>query len=198
MGTGSVRRSSLTWLHAACSATPHSHVPGICCSKSHFLTLGPNRAKTSFCDLFIFSKFCLTTVMSATPHPMSLGLTLPPRLAGSQLSVDRRHLVLSSGTLRISGVALHDQGQYECQAVNIIGSQRVVAHLTVQPRGRRGWGRGPSPAGLGTACREAPAPELGSQLTTESQHPHLKQLSLSSYLRGERVITRRVLHVSLW
>uniref|UniRef100_A0A673VDL4 Lactoperoxidase n=1 Tax=Suricata suricatta TaxID=37032 RepID=A0A673VDL4_SURSU len=53
---------------------------------------------------------------------------------GSQLSVDRRHLVLSSGTLRISGVALHDQGQYECQAVNIIGSQRAVAHLTVQPR----------------------------------------------------------------
>ncbi|KAG8512340.1 Peroxidasin [Galemys pyrenaicus] len=53
---------------------------------------------------------------------------------GSQLSVDRRHLVLSSGTLRISDVRLHDQGQYECQAVNIIGSQRVVAHLTVQPR----------------------------------------------------------------
>lgn len=50
--------------------------------------------------------------------------------------MDRRHLVLSSGTLRISGVALHDQGQYECQAVNIIGSQKVVAHLTVQPRGR--------------------------------------------------------------
>ncbi|XP_027696149.1 peroxidasin homolog isoform X2 [Vombatus ursinus] len=53
---------------------------------------------------------------------------------GSQLSVDRRHLVLSSGTLRISGVALHDQGQYECQAVNIVGSQRVAVHLTVQPR----------------------------------------------------------------
>lgn len=59
-----------------------------------------------------------------------------PHFVGSQLSVDRRHLVLSSGTLRISGVALHDQGQYECQAVNIIGSQKVVAHLTVQPRGR--------------------------------------------------------------
>lgn len=53
---------------------------------------------------------------------------------GSPLSVDRRHLVLSSGTLRISSVALHDQGQYECQAVNIIGSQRVTAHLTVQAR----------------------------------------------------------------
>ena len=85
--------------------------------------------------------------MSATPHPMSLGLTLPPRLAGSQLSVDRRHLVLSSGTLRISGVALHDQGQYECQAVNIIGSQRVVAHLTVQPRGRREKGERGKPLG---------------------------------------------------
>ncbi|KYO32917.1 peroxidasin-like protein isoform B [Alligator mississippiensis] len=53
---------------------------------------------------------------------------------GSQLSVDRRHLVLSSGTLRISRVALHDQGQYECQAVNIIGSQRITVYLTVQPR----------------------------------------------------------------
>ncbi|XP_058033763.1 peroxidasin homolog isoform X3 [Ahaetulla prasina] len=53
---------------------------------------------------------------------------------GSQLSVDRRHLVLSSGTLRISAVALHDQGQYECQAVNIVGSQRVAVHLSVQPR----------------------------------------------------------------
>ncbi|XP_044118085.1 peroxidasin homolog isoform X2 [Neovison vison] len=53
---------------------------------------------------------------------------------GSPLSVDRRHLVLSSGTLRISAVAPHDQGQYECQAVNIIGSQRAVAQLTVQPR----------------------------------------------------------------
>lgn len=56
-------------------------------------------------------------------------------ISGGQLSVDRRHLVLSSGTLRISRVALHDQGQYECQAVNIIGSQRIVVYLTVQPRG---------------------------------------------------------------
>lgn len=56
-------------------------------------------------------------------------------ISGGQLSVDRRHLVLSTGTLRISRVALHDQGQYECQAVNIIGSQRIVVYLTVQPRG---------------------------------------------------------------
>lgn len=50
--------------------------------------------------------------------------------------------MLSSGTLRISAVALHDQGQYECQAVNIIGSQKVVVHLTVQPRGRCWWPAG--------------------------------------------------------
>ncbi|XP_053565707.1 peroxidasin homolog isoform X2 [Bombina bombina] len=53
---------------------------------------------------------------------------------GNQLSVDRRHQVLSSGTLRITRVALHDQGQYECQAVNIVGSKSTSAHLTVQAR----------------------------------------------------------------
>lgn len=66
--------------------------------------------------------------------------------------MDRRHLVLSSGTLRISAVALHDQGQYECQAVNIIGSQRAVAHLTVQPRGMRR--RPPTPLAEGLLCAE--------------------------------------------
>ncbi|XP_018121404.1 peroxidasin isoform X2 [Xenopus laevis] len=53
---------------------------------------------------------------------------------GNQLSVDRRHQVLSSGTLRILRVALHDQGQYECQAVNIVGSKSSAAQLIVQTR----------------------------------------------------------------
>ncbi|XP_073530329.1 peroxidasin homolog isoform X1 [Phyllobates terribilis] len=53
---------------------------------------------------------------------------------GNQLSVDRRHQVLPSGTLRILRVALHDQGQYECQAVNIVGSKSTSAHLMVQAR----------------------------------------------------------------
>ncbi|OCT81192.1 peroxidasin isoform X1 [Xenopus laevis] len=53
---------------------------------------------------------------------------------GNQLSVDRRHQVLSSGTLRILRVALHDQGQYECQAVNIVGSKSTSAQLIVQTR----------------------------------------------------------------
>uniref|UniRef100_A0A9J8AZI0 Peroxidasin n=1 Tax=Cyprinus carpio carpio TaxID=630221 RepID=A0A9J8AZI0_CYPCA len=45
---------------------------------------------------------------------------------GSPLPNDRRHVVLSSGSLRISRVALHDQGQYECQAV----TRRVSPHLS--------------------------------------------------------------------
>ncbi|XP_069584102.1 peroxidasin homolog isoform X1 [Ranitomeya imitator] len=53
---------------------------------------------------------------------------------GNQLSVDRRHQVLPSGTLRILRVALHDQGQYECQAINIVGSKSTSAHLIVQAR----------------------------------------------------------------
>ncbi|XP_028652751.2 peroxidasin isoform X1 [Erpetoichthys calabaricus] len=51
---------------------------------------------------------------------------------GSPLPNDRRHIVLSSGSLRISGVAPHDQGQYECQAVNIVGSVRTAVQLSVQ------------------------------------------------------------------
>ncbi|XP_078069336.1 peroxidasin homolog isoform X3 [Mustelus asterias] len=53
---------------------------------------------------------------------------------GSPLPGDRRHMVLSTGTLRISRVALHDEGQYECQADNIVGALRVAVQLTVQRR----------------------------------------------------------------
>ncbi|XP_072417108.1 peroxidasin homolog isoform X3 [Chiloscyllium punctatum] len=53
---------------------------------------------------------------------------------GSPLPGDRRHVILSPGTLRISSVALHDEGQYECQADNIVGALRVPAQLTVQRR----------------------------------------------------------------
>ncbi|KAK3563805.1 hypothetical protein QTP86_034530, partial [Hemibagrus guttatus] len=53
---------------------------------------------------------------------------------GSPLQVDGHHLVLSTGTLRISRVAPHDQGQYECQAVNPIGSVRAAVQLNIQQR----------------------------------------------------------------
>ncbi|XP_053365553.1 peroxidasin [Clarias gariepinus] len=54
--------------------------------------------------------------------------------SGSPLHVDGRHAVLSTGTLRISRVAPHDQGQYECQAVNPVGSVRAAVQLNIQQR----------------------------------------------------------------
>lgn len=54
---------------------------------------------------------------------------------GSPLPLDRRHAVLSSGTLRITRVAAHDEGQYECQAVSPVGTVRTAVHLSIQQRG---------------------------------------------------------------
>lgn len=62
--------------------------------------------------------------------------TFPSETPGSPLQVDGRHVVLSSGTLRISRVAPHDQGQYECQAVNPVGSVRAAVQLNIQQRGK--------------------------------------------------------------
>ncbi|XP_064810106.1 peroxidasin-like isoform X2 [Oncorhynchus masou masou] len=53
---------------------------------------------------------------------------------GSPLPQDRRHLVLSSGTLRIARVATHDEGQYECQAVSPLGTVRTAVQLNIQQR----------------------------------------------------------------
>ncbi|XP_017546292.1 peroxidasin [Pygocentrus nattereri] len=54
--------------------------------------------------------------------------------SGSPLPGDRRHVVLSTGTLRISHVAPHDQGQYECQAVSPVGSVGAAVQLNIQQR----------------------------------------------------------------
>lgn len=54
---------------------------------------------------------------------------------GSPLPQDRRHLVLSTGTLRIARVATHDEGQYECQAVSPLGTVRAAVQLNIQQRG---------------------------------------------------------------
>uniref|UniRef100_A0A8L0DQF5 Peroxidasin n=1 Tax=Oncorhynchus mykiss TaxID=8022 RepID=A0A8L0DQF5_ONCMY len=53
---------------------------------------------------------------------------------GSPLPQDRRHLVLSTGTLRIARVATHDEGQYECQAVSPLGTVRTTVQLNIQQR----------------------------------------------------------------
>lgn len=54
---------------------------------------------------------------------------------GSPLPNDRRHVVLSTGSLRISRVALHDQAQYECQAVSPVGTARAAVHLNILQAG---------------------------------------------------------------
>uniref|UniRef100_A0A665TXX2 Ig-like domain-containing protein n=1 Tax=Echeneis naucrates TaxID=173247 RepID=A0A665TXX2_ECHNA len=48
---------------------------------------------------------------------------------GSPLPLDRRHAVLSTGTLRITRVAAHDEGQYECQAVSPVGTVHTAVQL---------------------------------------------------------------------
>uniref|UniRef100_I3K0N8 Peroxidasin n=1 Tax=Oreochromis niloticus TaxID=8128 RepID=I3K0N8_ORENI len=48
---------------------------------------------------------------------------------GSPLPSDRRHVILPSGTLRITRVAAHDEGQYECQAVSPVGTTRTAVQL---------------------------------------------------------------------
>lgn len=54
---------------------------------------------------------------------------------GSPLPLDRRHVVLSTGTLRITRVAAHDEGQYECQAVSPVGTAHTAVQLSIQQRG---------------------------------------------------------------
>lgn len=53
----------------------------------------------------------------------------------SPLPLDRRHIVLSSGTLRITRVAAHDEGQYECQAASPVGNARTTVQLSILQRG---------------------------------------------------------------
>ncbi|XP_055720413.1 peroxidasin isoform X2 [Salvelinus fontinalis] len=53
---------------------------------------------------------------------------------GSPLPQDRRHLALSSGTLRITRVAPQDEGQYECQAASPLGTVRTAVQLNIQQR----------------------------------------------------------------
>uniref|UniRef100_A0A3Q2QIY6 Peroxidasin n=1 Tax=Fundulus heteroclitus TaxID=8078 RepID=A0A3Q2QIY6_FUNHE len=53
---------------------------------------------------------------------------------GSPLTSDRRLVTLASGTLRITRVAAHDEGQYECEAVSSVGTARTTVQLTIEQR----------------------------------------------------------------
>lgn len=54
---------------------------------------------------------------------------------GSPLPLDRRHVVLSSGALRITRVEAHDEGEYECQAASPVGTVRASVQLSILQRG---------------------------------------------------------------
>lgn len=56
---------------------------------------------------------------------------------GSPLPSDRRHVILASGTLRITRVAAHDEGQYECEAVSTVGTVRTTVQLSIEQRGEK-------------------------------------------------------------
>ncbi|XP_069099312.1 peroxidasin homolog [Pleurodeles waltl] len=52
--------------------------------------------------------------------------------AGRPLPNDHRHIILSSGILRVSSVALQDQGQYECHAISAVGVRVHPVLLSVR------------------------------------------------------------------
>nr|XP_020665436.1 peroxidasin homolog [Pogona vitticeps] len=54
--------------------------------------------------------------------------------AGGPLPSDQRHSVLSTGTLRVVQVTLHDQGQYECHAISALGVRSFPVQFWVTPR----------------------------------------------------------------
>ncbi|XP_063003275.1 peroxidasin homolog [Elgaria multicarinata webbii] len=68
---------------------------------------------------------------SAEGHPLPV---IAWTRAGGPLPSDRKHSILSTGTLRVVRVALHDQGQYECHAISAIGVRSVPVQLWVTPR----------------------------------------------------------------
>uniref|UniRef100_V9GWB1 Cell adhesion molecule-related/down-regulated by oncogenes n=1 Tax=Ectopleura larynx TaxID=264052 RepID=V9GWB1_9CNID len=53
---------------------------------------------------------------------------------GKRLPTDERHVVLPSGTLRILYVSKANEGDYECQAINVIGVISATASLTIKSR----------------------------------------------------------------
>lgn len=54
---------------------------------------------------------------------------------GGRLPSQDRHIVLPSGALRIIHARPVDEGQYECQAINVLGVSIARTYLTVVPRG---------------------------------------------------------------
>lgn len=54
---------------------------------------------------------------------------------GERLPSEERHVILTTGSLRILLVQPSDQGVYTCQAINVIGVRTARTRLVVKPKG---------------------------------------------------------------
>ena len=55
---------------------------------------------------------------------------------GTRLPSEERHVILTTGSLRILQVQARDEGMYTCQAINVIGVRTARTRLDVKPKGR--------------------------------------------------------------
>lgn len=100
---------------------------------STFLAPGPPRFTVKPVDTEVLDGNTASLECRAEGYPI-------PAIAwtkdGGRLPSQDRHVVLPSGTLRVIYARPSDQGQYECQAINIVGVRLIRALLTVSPRGK--------------------------------------------------------------
>lgn len=54
---------------------------------------------------------------------------------GTRLPSEERHVITTTGSLRILQVEERDGGLYTCQAINVIGVRTARSELVVMPRG---------------------------------------------------------------
>ena len=55
---------------------------------------------------------------------------------GTRLPSEERHVIMTTGSLRILVVQPSDEGIYTCQAINVIGVRTARSTLVVKPKGR--------------------------------------------------------------
>ena len=55
---------------------------------------------------------------------------------GTRLPSEERHVILTTGSLRILQVEPRDEGIYTCQAINVIGVRTARSRLIVKLKGR--------------------------------------------------------------
>ena len=115
---------------------------------------------------------------SASPSALS-----PPPSSAPVLSVFQhlmfpnhetgRYSVSEDGTLRIRDVRYEDEGQYVCQGLNVLGSEKALATIAVK-------GQPPPPSPLLAQLLSAPAPHS----SLKKNHPKKTTTLFSLQKRG--------------